>query len=105
MHPKIFPLYNPAAADFVFFWEIPSQKRFGHTSLHGVMLGARHGLLDGIIEDAETAKGSRNMYAETRREKMQIIGSIRVSEWNHEMNPLVLSVRNPRSRTHDFSTG
>jgi len=45
------------------------------------------------------------MYAETRRENMQVMESIRDSEWNHEMNPLVLSIRNSRSWTHDFSTG
>lgn len=101
----IFPLYHPAAADFVFFWEIPSQNRLGHTNLYGLMFGASHGMLEGIIEDAEGAKGSRNIYAETRRENMQVMESIRHSDWNTEMNPLVLLVRNFRPRTHDFSTG
>lgn len=104
LYPMIFPLYNPAAIDFVFFWEIPSQNRSGYADLHGITLGAGHGALESMIE-AEKAKGSRNMYEEARRENMQVMESIRHSEWNQEMNPLVLSVKNVRSQAHDFSMG
>jgi len=104
LYPTIFPLYNPAAVDFIFFWEIPSQNRSGYADLHGITLGARHGALESMIED-EKAKGSRSMYAEARRENMQVIESIRHSEWNQEMNPLVLSVKIVRSQAHDFSMG
>ncbi len=105
LHSCLFPLYNPATLDFLIFWEIPSQNRFGYTHLHGVTLGAAHGALDNLIEGVENVKATKGMFAETRRENMQVSEAIRKSEWNLEMNPIVLSVKDSTVTAHDFSTG
>ncbi|CAA7259922.1 unnamed protein product [Cyclocybe aegerita] len=104
-HSSIFPMYNPAALDFVVFWEIPSQGISGHISINGIHLGAGHGALDDIVEQAEGAKTKRNMYAETQRENVQILDAIRSSEWNAEMNPIVLFIKDTDTQYHDFSSG
>lgn len=105
LHPCLFPLYNPASLDLLVFWQIPSQNRFGHTNLHGVTLGAAHGALDNLIEAVENAKVTKGIFAETRRENTQVLEAIRKSEWNLEMNPVVLSVKDSTVKAHDFSTG
>jgi len=104
-HPSIFPLYNPSSVDFVIFWEIPSENMSGHINIHGVTLGAGHAALDRIIEEAEGAKVKRSMYAETRRENMEVLDAIRLSEWNIEMNPIILSMKDAGTKQHDFSAG
>ena len=104
-HPSIFPLYNPTSIDMIVFWTIPLQNISGHISVHGITLGAGHATLDGIVEEAESAKVKRSMYAETRRENMEILNAIRGSEWNVEMNPVVLSLQDVGTQVHDFSKG
>ncbi|KAJ3516458.1 hypothetical protein NLJ89_g1109 [Agrocybe chaxingu] len=104
-HSSIFPMYNPDALDFVVFWEVPSQGLSGHINLNGISLGAGHGALDDIVEQAEGAKTKRNMYAETQRENVQILDAIRSSEWNAEMNPIALFIKDTDTKYHDFSTG
>ncbi|KAF4623241.1 hypothetical protein D9613_002112 [Agrocybe pediades] len=103
--PSIFPLYNPSAIDFVIFWHIQERDISGHIAVHGITLGAGHGRLNSIVEEAESAKVKRSMYAETRRENMEVLDAIRNSEWNAEMNPIVLSVKDAGIKTHDFSKG
>jgi hypothetical protein len=103
-HSSIFPLYNPTAVDFIIFWENPSQHRSGHINLHGLTLGAQHAALDSIIDEAENEKVKRSMYAETRRENVQVVEALSHSEWNFEMNPIVVSVKGS-IESHDFSTG
>ncbi|KAF8913001.1 ER-golgi trafficking TRAPP I complex 85 kDa subunit-domain-containing protein [Gymnopilus junonius] len=103
--PAIFPLYNPFAVDLIVFWEIPSRGVSGHVTVHGTTLGATHGMLDGIIEEVESAKVKRSMYAETRRENMEVLDAIRNSDWNAEMNPVVLSSKDMGTQLHDFTNG
>ncbi|KAF9475629.1 hypothetical protein BDN70DRAFT_883515 [Pholiota conissans] len=104
-YPTIFPLYNPAAVDLVIFWELPSHNISGHLNVHGITLGAGHAALEGILEEAESAKVKRSMYAETRRENMEVLGAIRGSEWNTEMNPVALSLKGIGTKSHDFEQG
>lgn len=104
-HPSIFPLYNPSSVDVIVFWEIPSQARAGHILIPGVTFGAGHAALKEIIEDAEGAKVKRSMYAETQREKEEILDAIRASEWNAEMNPIVIDQQHGRTVKHEFSQG
>ena len=104
-HPSIFPLYNPTSFDMIVFWTISSQSISGHINVQGIRLGAGHAALDGIIEEAESAKVKRSMYAETRRENMEVLDAIRGCEWNVEMNPVVLSVQDVGTKVHDFSKG
>ncbi|GLB36017.1 putative ER-Golgi trafficking TRAPP I complex 85 kDa subunit [Lyophyllum shimeji] len=104
-YPYIFPLYNPAAIDFLVFWEIPSHRRSGHITVSGLALGAGHAALGDIIQEAEGAKVKRSMYAETQREKAEVLDAIRNTEWNTEVNPLVLLVQEPATLHHDFSHG
>lgn len=103
-HPQTFPLFNPLSVDFLVFWEIPSEQRTGFILLSGLNLGAGHAALQEAIENVENAKVKRSMYAETRREKMEILQSIRDSEWNVEMNPLVVTIQQDVIE-HDFSLG
>ncbi|KIM47871.1 hypothetical protein M413DRAFT_211893 [Hebeloma cylindrosporum] len=105
LYPFIFPLYNPSAVDFVVFWKIPSRNISGHCSILGITLGAGHAALENIIEEAESAKVKRSMYAETRRENMEVLDAIRMSEWNTEMNPIVVSVREKGTILHNFANG
>ncbi|KAG9314249.1 ER-golgi trafficking TRAPP I complex 85 kDa subunit-domain-containing protein [Chiua virens] len=103
-HPQKFPLFNPLSVDFLIFWEIPSEQRTGFMLLSGLNLGASHAPLQETIETIENAKVKRSMYAETQREKMEILQSIRDSEWNAEMNPLVVTIQEAVVG-HDFSLG
>ncbi|KAJ6519689.1 ER-golgi trafficking TRAPP I complex 85 kDa subunit-domain-containing protein [Mycena sanguinolenta] len=102
-YSSIFPLHNPNSVDFVLFWRIPDQDRHGHILVSGITLGAGHAPLKEIIDEAENAKVKRSMYAETQRQKMEILDSIRESEWNTEMNPIVATQEEVRV-AHDFST-
>lgn len=103
-HPQIFPLFNPLSVDVLVFWEMPSEQETGFILLSGLNLGAGHAALQEAVENAESAKVKRSMYAETQREKMEILQSIRDSEWNAEMNPLVVTLQEG-VLGHDFSRG
>lgn len=102
---SIFPFYNPLSLDILVFWEIPSEQRCGFTLLSSLILGPSHGALQEIIGDAEQAKVKRSMYAETQREKTEMLQSIRNSEWNAESNPLIVSVEDGLVMEHDFDKG
>ena len=104
-HHAIFPLYNPASLDALVFWEIPSQDRSGHVLVSGLTLGAEHGDLGGIIEEAESAKVKRIMYAETQKEKMEVMQAVKGGEWNVNSNPVVVSVKYELVVDHDFESG
>ncbi|KAH7912583.1 ER-golgi trafficking TRAPP I complex 85 kDa subunit-domain-containing protein [Hygrophoropsis aurantiaca] len=103
--PHIFPLYNPLSVDVLLYWEIPSELRSGHILVSDIILGAGHGALKEIIEEAENAKVKRSMYAETQREKVEILQAVRDSEWNSEMDPIVVTVEDGRAAEHDFTQG
>lgn len=105
LHPYIFPIFNPASVDFLIFWEIPSQGRSGHCLVSGLRLGATHAPLREIIEEAESAKTKRSMYAETRREHAGMLEAIRDSEWNTEMDPMVIVSHDGQQVQHDFFSG
>ncbi|KAF7320299.1 hypothetical protein MKEN_00814700 [Mycena kentingensis (nom. inval.)] len=85
-----FPLYHPNAVDVVVVWSIPSQERHGLVFVPGVTLGAGHAALQDVIAEAENAKVKRSIYAETQRERQEITESIKHSEWNTEMSPVVV---------------
>ena len=89
----------------IVFWTVPLQSISGHINVHGITLGAGHAALDSIIEEAESAKVKRSLYAETRRENMEVLDAIRGSEWNVEMNPIVPSFQDVGTQIHDFSKG
>jgi trafficking protein particle complex subunit 8 len=104
-HAHIFPLYNPLAVDILVFWQSPFDGRSGHVLRTGLMVGPSHAALQEIIESVENAKVKRSIYAETQREKMEILEAVRQSEWNMEMNPVVVTVEGGVQVTHDFSQG
>lgn len=89
----------------VVFWEIPSQNRKGHITVYGTRLGAAHAALDDIIDRAENSKVKRSMYAETQREKLELVEGIKNSEWNEEMDPITVGVEDVGAIEHDFSKG
>ena len=100
-HPTIFPLYGPASLDALVFWEIPPQKQSGDVLVSGLTLGAKHGGLGSIIEEAEGAKVKKSMYAETQKENMENEGG----EWNVSSNPVVVSVKCELVVEHNFESG
>lgn len=104
-YPYLFPLYNPSSLDVILFWEMPSQRRSGHILVSGLNLGAGHADLQSVIDDAQSAKVKRSMYAETHREKIEILEAIRNSEWNINSNPIVVTLHDCAVVKHDFSTG
>lgn len=61
--------------------------------------------MEDILEDADNAKTKRSMYAETRRENREILDSIRGSDWNTEMNPIAVSLKDLSAKVHDFDSG
>lgn len=73
--------------------------------MYGTRMGAAHAALDDIIGKAENAKVKRSMYAETQREKMELVDGIRGSEWNEEMDPISVSVEDLGAVEHDFGKG
>ena len=101
----VFPLYNPASLDVLVFWEVPSQQRSGHVLVSGLTLGAEHADLGSIIDEAESAKVKRSMYAETQREKVEVMRAVRGGEWNVNSNPVVVSVKCDLVVEHDFESG
>ncbi|KAK1228620.1 hypothetical protein PQX77_008273 [Marasmius sp. AFHP31] len=104
-HRHIFPLYIPAALDVLISWSIPSERRSGHLVVTGLNVGAEHAALKDILEESENAKTTRSMYSETRQERMEVFRAVRDSEWNMEMDPLVVHVTTPHLVKHDFSKG
>jgi hypothetical protein len=89
----------------VIFWDIPLEQRSGYICITGITLGANHAALKEVIEAVEGAKVKRSMYAETQREKAEMLNGIRESEWNAEMDPLVLSLQETGALLHDFTQG
>lgn len=87
------------------FWEIPTQHRSGHVLLAGINVGVGHAALRDIVNLAENAKATRNMYAETQREKVKMLQTVRDSEWNSEMDPIVLTAQTTETLDHDFTSG
>ena len=61
--------------------------------------------VEDVIREVEQGKAKRSMFAETEREREDILNGIRECEWNFEMNPLVASVRSEEIISHDFSKG
>ncbi|KAJ3844312.1 ER-golgi trafficking TRAPP I complex 85 kDa subunit-domain-containing protein [Lentinula raphanica] len=103
-HPHIFSLFDPVALDVLAFWEITAENRWGNLLISGLNLGASHSPLREIIDTAENAKLTRSMYAETRRQREELLQDIRNSEWNKEMNPLHVSIQ-ANNVEHDFGEG
>jgi len=104
-YQSIFPLYHPHSVDIVVFWEILSQQRSGHLLVSGFSMGAGHAPLRDIIEEVENAKVARSMYAETRREKVEVIQAIMNSDWNAETDPMTLALRFEETVEHEFCNG
>ena len=103
LHPYIFPLYHPHSLDVLLFWDIPSSGRSGHVLISGAIIGAEHGALNNVIRGAEEMKVKRSIYAETQMERARILEAIRMSEWNAETNPVLLTTIDPGVIHHNFS--
>ena len=104
-HEYIFPLHNPYSTSLVVFWEIPSQDRYGHVLVPGLTLGASHAPLRSVIQASESAKVKRSMYAETQRERAEVLEAVRNSLWNAASNPLLVTVEDGLIVEHDFKKG
>lgn len=104
-HPFIFPLYHPRSVDIVLFWSLPSLGRSGHVTVRAGNIGVDHAVLRDIVELAENAKSVRSMYAETQRQRAEILQGIKESEWNTVSDPLVVNAPAEKEILHDFSKG
>lgn len=102
LHPYIFPLYHPHSLDVLLFWDLPSSGRSGHVLVSGVIVGAEHGALNAVIQEAQEMKLKRSIYAETQRERSSILEAIRASQWNAEVNPVSLTIIEPGIINHIF---
>lgn len=91
-HPAVFPLYHPAAVDVLVHWALPAQARAGFVLAAGVELGAGHAALRDALARAAGAPVGRSMYAETARERAEVLEGVRGSVWNREMDPVVVTV-------------
>ena len=69
------------------------------------MLGASHSPLNDVLNQAENAKSKRSIYAETRRERDSLLEAIQCSEWNMEMDPIVVTLNDGATFHHDFTKG
>lgn len=101
----IFPLFNPSALDLLVFWEIPSSNRTGFILVPGLLLGASHAPMMEAIQELEQKKVIRSMFAETLREREEILQYVQYSEWNREVNPLIARISSKTRVLHDFSHG
>jgi trafficking protein particle complex subunit 8 len=68
-------------------------------------MGASHEPLKHILQEAENAKVSRSMYAETHRERQELLQAISQSEWNTETNPVVIIQQCANVVRHSFEKG
>jgi hypothetical protein len=104
---RIFPLYTPHTFDIYIYWEVNSLDgvRNGCCIIRELCVGAGHEGLREVLLRAENAK-ENSMYAETQREKGALLGALRSSEWNLEMDPIVVKVRIKRAIIgHNFRQG
>ena len=100
-----FPLYNPSSLDILVSWSIPSEGRSGIHVLSDLCVGVGHAALREILEETENMKATRSMYSETQQERAEILQAISNSEWNTEMNPLVVQFEGTEVIKHDFTKG
>ena len=103
----IFPLYTPHTFDIYIYWEMNSFDvvRKGCCIVRELCVGAGHEGLREVLQKAKNAK-EKSMYAETQREKETLLSALRTSEWNLEMDPLVVKVRTKSTIVeHDFRQG
>ncbi|KIY70143.1 hypothetical protein CYLTODRAFT_392434 [Cylindrobasidium torrendii FP15055 ss-10] len=106
--PNIFPLYHPQAVDVTLFWRIitpETTERVGHVTVRVDNVGVGHGLLRDIVDTAESAKVVRSMYAETTREKAEVLRCVKESEWNAEGDPVVVRILGQDDIKHAFAEG
>lgn len=103
-HSHIFPLYHPSDVDVIISWSIPSQDRHGIMLASTLQVGAGHAALREVLLAADAAGGGRSMYAETQREKGEMIESVRASAWNKETNPIVVNAEDAAVE-HSFQDG
>jgi hypothetical protein len=105
MIQRLFPLFTPHSLDMIVFWRIPSSGRRGFVVLSELQIGAGHGMLQNILEQASESKG-KSIYVETKREHELLLQHFRDCEWNRETDPLVVSVKSDKPLVeHDFTKG
>lgn len=104
---RIFPLYTPHTFDIYIYWEMSTFDfvRTGCCIVRELCVGAGHEGLREVLQKAENAKDT-SMYAETQRERETLLVALQNSEWNLEMDPLVIKVRTRSAIVeHDFRRG
>lgn len=105
---SIFPLFHPSSVDIYISFEIapsaPFDRRFGHLLITGLILNTGYKPLQALVDEARSAKAKRSMFAETVREREEVLESIRSCSWNTATNPITVKTSCQEVITHDFNS-
>jgi hypothetical protein len=62
-------------------------------------------LLQLLVDEALQAKAKRSMFAETLREREEMLESIQSCSWNKATNPVTVTASCPEIISHNFGSG
>ncbi|KAF8324689.1 ER-golgi trafficking TRAPP I complex 85 kDa subunit-domain-containing protein [Cantharellus anzutake] len=103
----IFPFYSGTDMDICVLWGLPGTARSGQIDLTNLIVGVQHGALNRLLSDitSSTKVSTREMYAETARERESLVEAISASPWNVNDDPLRLDLQFEPVQKHDFELG
>lgn len=102
---SLFPLFSPSSSIVLIEFTSESLDLNGSHFLPLPSLGASRNYLREILTTAETKAGG--LYAESQKERTNLIESLRKSELGFEMDPseVFLQIEETVVREHEFSSG
>lgn len=103
----MFPFYTAADMDLCVLWELPGTGCSGQIDVANLLIGVQHGILnESLLQFASSSKGAtREMYAETTRERESLVEAISTSVWNANEDPSRLHLQFDPFQKHDFESG
>lgn len=93
LHPHLFRLFSQRSLDLVIFWSIPEKQIRGHHLVADLQIGPSTDSVGALLEKASGIAGG--IYAESQRERAQLLSNFRQSEYAQAEMPLVISVELP----------
>ena len=102
----MFPFYIPADMDLCVLWELPGTGRSGQIDVANLLVGVQHGALNELLLQATSSSrvATREMYAETTRERESLIEAISTSVWNANEDPSRLHLQFDSFQRHAFES-
>jgi len=101
----MFPFYTAVDMDLCVLWELPGIARSGQIDLANLLVGVQHGTLNELLQSTSDSKvATREMYAETTRERESLIQTISTSAWNANEDPSRLHLQVDPFQKHDFES-